>query len=182
MGKLIEALLRLSKQTRVEMHRAAVDLSQIARATADELAKTQPGRKADFIIAEGMTVTGDPAMLRAVVENLFGNAWKFTSKRDSTRIEFGAFECGMRNAEFGMKAQEHCEQGRTIYFVRDNGAGFAMADAKRIFTAFHRLHPSSEFPGLGIGLATVQRIVHRHGGKIWAEGEAGKGATFYFTL
>jgi len=166
MDKLIEALLRLSKQTRGEMHHATVDISQIARATADELGKTQPGRKADFVIAAGMTVTGDPAMLRAMVENLLGNAWKFTAKRETARIEFGVTQ----------------REGRSVYFVRDNGAGFDMSHAKKMFTAFERLHPSTEFPGIGIGLATVQRIVHRHGGRIWAEGEVCKGATFYFTL
>jgi signal transduction histidine kinase/ferredoxin len=166
MDKLIEALLRLSKQTRGEMHRETVDMSQIARATADELGKTQPGREADFVIAAGMTVTGDPAMLRAMMENLLGNAWKFTAKRETARIEFGVTQ----------------REGRIVYFVRDNGAGFDMSHAKNMFAAFQRLHPSTEFPGIGIGLATVQRIIHRHGGSIWAEGEVDKGATFYFTL
>jgi PAS domain S-box-containing protein len=182
MGKLIEALLRLSKQTRGEMRRATVDMSQIARAAADELGKTRQGRKADVVIAEGITAAGDPVMLRVVIENLLGNAWKFTDKCDPARIEFGAFECGMRNSDFGIKAQEQCEQGETVYFIRDNGAGFDMAFADKLFTAFQRLHQASEYPGIGIGLATVQRIVRRHGGRVWAEGAVGKGATFYFTI
>jgi len=185
MGKLIEALLRLSKQTRGEMHRATVDMGRIARAAADELGKTQPSRKADFVIAEGMTVTGDPAMLRAMLENLLGNAWKFTAKQETARIEVGAVDSPSRISDCGLRNELMAEQvklGKTVYYIKDNGAGFDMCDAKKMFTAFQRLHSSTEFPGIGIGLATVQRIVHRHGGRIWAEGKVGKGATFFFTL
>ena len=166
MGKLIEALLRLSQQTRGEMRRTTVDMSRIAREAADELSKTQPDRKADFVIAEGITTAGDPVMLRVAIENLLGNAWKFTDKCDPARVEFGVTRMN----------------GGAIYFVRDNGAGFDMAYADKLFSAFQRLHPSSEYPGIGIGLATVQRIIRRHGGSIWAEGEVGRGAVFYFTL
>jgi light-regulated signal transduction histidine kinase (bacteriophytochrome) len=166
MGQLITALLDLSKRTRGEMKRVPVDLSLTAKAAAEELAKAQPERKADFVIAEGITVSGDPAMLRAAVENLLENAWKFTGKRETARIEFGVDR----------------RDGNDVYFVRDNGAGFDMAYANKLFGAFQRLHAGSEFPGIGIGLATVQRIIDRHGGRIWAEGEPDKGATFYFTL
>jgi len=185
MGKLIEALLRLSKQTRGEMHRAPVDMSRIARAAAEELSKTQPDRKTDFVIAEGITSAGDPVMLRIAVENLLGNAWKFTDKRDPARIEFGVVDCGSRNANCGIPNEQseiRDPKSEIIFFVRDNGAGFDMAYADKLFSAFQRLHPSSEYPGIGIGLATVQRIIRRHGGSIWAEGEVGRGAVFYFTL
>ncbi len=166
MGQLIEALLSLSKQTRAEMKRLPVDMSHAVKTAADELRKAQPGRRADFVIAEGITVTGDPAMLRSVVANLLENAWKFTLKSDPACIEFGVAPMN----------------GETVYFVRDNGAGFDPACANKLFTAFQRLHTEKEYPGIGIGLATVQRIIHRHGGRIWAEGEPGKGAVFYFTL
>ncbi|HSQ78662.1 MAG TPA: GAF domain-containing protein, partial [Nitrospirota bacterium] len=182
MGQLIDALLNLSRLTRGELKRVTVDLSLLAQNAAEELRKLEPDRRVEFIIANGVTVKGDTIMLRAVLDNLFANAWKFTGKRDKARIEFGAFECGVRNAEFGMKTQEPCEQGKTVYFVRDNGSGFDMTYAHKLFTAFQRLHGTTEFPGLGIGLATVQRIIHRHGGRVWAEGELEKGATFFFTL
>jgi PAS domain S-box-containing protein len=166
MGQLIDALLNLSRLTRGEVRRASVDLSSLAKNAAEELKKSEPERRAEFIIVSGATVKGDPVMLRAVIDNLFANAWKFTSKCGAARIEFGV-----------AKGEE-----RTAYFVRDNGSGFDMAYANKLFTAFQRLHGAADFPGLGIGLATVQRIIHRHGGKVWAEGEVGKGAVFYFTL
>jgi PAS domain S-box-containing protein len=166
MGQLIDALLNLSRLTRGEIKRAAVDLSLFANNAADELRKSEPDRRVEFIIAGGVSVKGDPVMLRAVIDNLFANAWKFTGKSDAARIEFGVNRAGKK----------------PVYFVRDNGSGFDMAYANKLFSAFQRLHGTDEFPGLGIGLATVQRIIHRHGGKIWAEGEVGKGATFSFTL
>jgi signal transduction histidine kinase len=166
MSRLIDALLNLSRQSRGEMRPSSVDLSGLAKGIAEEFAKSQPGRMSAFIIPDGITAEGDPVMLRAVLENLLGNAWKFTGRCESPRIEFGTMQ----------------SNGGAVYFVRDNGAGFDMTYADRLFKAFHRLHSTDEFPGIGIGLATVQRIVHRHGGKIWAEGEPGKGATFYFTL
>ena len=166
MGQLIDALLNLSRLTRGEVKRATVDLSLLARNAADELKKSEPGRRAEFVIAEGAISNGDQVMLRAVIDNLFANAWKFTAKRDEARIEFGVTQA----------------DGKTAYFVRDNGSGFDMTYANKLFTAFQRLHGTAEFPGLGIGLATVQRIIHRHGGRVWAEGEVEKGATFYFTL
>ena len=184
MSQLIDALLGLSRQTRGELKRTTVDLSSLAQAIARELRKT-PERPAEFVIAEGVNADGDATMLHVVIENLLANAWKFTGKCEAARIEFGAFECGMRSTECGIKSQianPESESGKTVYYVRDNGAGFDMNYANKLFTAFQRLHAEAEFPGIGIGLATVQRIIHRHGGRIWAEGEIGKGATFFFTL
>jgi light-regulated signal transduction histidine kinase (bacteriophytochrome) len=167
MSELIDALLVLSRVTRVEIKRESVDLSGMAKAIAEELRRTQPERKADFLIAEGLTATGDLRLLRVVLENLIGNAWKFTSKQENARIELGLLKQS---------------RGRPAYFVRDNGSGFNMDNAGKLFNAFQRLHSAGEFPGTGIGLATVKRIIHRHGGCVWAEGEVDKGATFYFTL
>jgi signal transduction histidine kinase len=166
MGQLIDALLNLSRLTRGELNRTSVNLSALAGMIADDLQKTSPGREVRFVIAEGAVAEGDPVMLRAALENLLGNAWKFTGKCNSALVEFGVTT----------------NDGEQAYFVRDNGAGFDMAYAKKLFTAFQRLHTADEFPGIGIGLATVQRIIHRHGGRIWAEGKPDKGATFYFTL
>jgi len=166
MAALIDDLLNLSRISRKEMKRERVSLSALAREITDGLRRSQPGRDVEFVIARGLTVDGDAQLLRAALENLLGNAWKFTGKQDAARIEFGSTE----------------KDGKTAYFVRDDGAGFEMAYAEKLFGAFQRLHSASEFEGTGIGLATVQRIVHRHGGRVWAEGEVGKGATFYFTL
>ncbi len=166
MGQLIDDLLKLSRVTRAELHREKVDLSEIARAAASELSRREPDRRVEVCIAEGVTAEGDAALLRLVLENLMGNAFKFTSKRVDARVEFG------------MERQN----GGPVYYVRDNGAGFDMAYAERLFGAFQRLHSVTEFPGTGIGLATVQRIVHRHGGHVWAQGAPGEGATFQFTL
>ena len=166
MGQLIDALLALSRMTRGEMRRKPVDLSKLARTVCAQLREREPQRQVEVVIADGLAVSGDPGMLRAAVDNLLGNAWKFTSRREQARVEFGSTRAG--------------EQ--TAYFVRDNGVGFDMAHAGRLFGAFQRLHRAEEFPGTGVGLATVQRIVHRHGGRVWAEGAPDKGATFYFTL
>ncbi len=166
MGELIDGILKLSRLTRSEMHREKVDLSSLAREIAGRLQETQPDRRAKFIIEDKLTATGDPQLVRVLLENLLDNAWKFTVKKTTARIEFGA---------------EH-RNGRQNYFIRDNGAGFDMAYADKLFGAFQRLHEVTEFPGTGIGLATVQRIINRHGGVIWAEGKVGKGATFHFTL
>jgi len=166
MGQLIDDLLDLSRVTRTDMHREAVDLSSIAQAIATELRESDSERDVEFVIEEGAVVTGDTPLLRAVMENLLGNAWKYTGKHQRAKIEFGI----TRN------------DGNLAYFVRDDGAGFDMAYAANLFGVFQRLHGSSEFEGTGIGLATVQRIIHRHGGRIWAEGAVEQGATFYFTL
>ncbi len=166
MGRLIDDLLDLSRMTRTEMRREVVDLSALAKATAAELKNREPGRQVEFVIAEGMEVNGDKRLLMVVLENLLGNAWKFTEKHPRARIE-----CGVTQVN-----------GKPAYFVRDDGAGFDMAYADKLFGAFQRLHGVTEFPGTGIGLATVQRIIHRHGGLVWAKGAVEQGATFYFTL
>jgi PAS domain S-box-containing protein len=165
MASLIDALLALSRVTRSEPRRECVDLSSLFRTVADELSAADPGRCLDLVVEDGLTAEVDPTLARALLENLVGNAWKFTTKTSAPRIEFG------RTAKNGDNA----------FFVRDNGAGFDVAFASKLFGPFQRLHSAEEFPGTGIGLATVQRIVHRHGGRVWAEGTVGKGATFYFT-
>ena len=166
MGQLIDDMLILSRVTRSEMRRGAVDLSALARTIAAELQKTQPERQVQFVIAEGLTVNGDAALLRAVLDNLLGNAWKFTGKQTKARIELGVTR----------------HEGKRAYYVRDDGVGFDMTYVDKLFGPFQRLHSTEEFAGTGIGLATVQRIINRHGGKAWAEGAVGKGASFYFTL
>ncbi|MDZ7361326.1 MAG: PAS domain S-box protein [candidate division KSB1 bacterium] len=170
MAQLINDMLNLSRVTRAEMRRESVDLSALARIVAAELQQVAPERCVEFVIAEGITATGDARLLRVVLENLLGNAWKFTGKRPSARIEFGVVH------------PNGVGDGRPIYFVRDDGAGFDMSYADKMFGAFQRLHDASEFEGTGIGLASVQRIINRHGGRVWAEGEVERGATFYFTL
>jgi signal transduction histidine kinase len=165
MQELIDGLLQMSQLTRAEMQAGEVDLSAIARSVAGSLQQRSPGRRVTFRIREGVRTTGDARLLRAVVENLMGNAWKFTRDRDDAQIEFGMKD----NA------------GATAYFVRDNGAGFDPACAAKMFRPFQRLHSQREFEGSGIGLATVQKIVARHGGRAWAEGDVGKGATVFFT-
>jgi signal transduction histidine kinase len=166
MIQLIDDLLNLSRVTSSVLQSEAVDLSAIARSIAQELSRSQPGRKVEFVIAESAKVDGDPRLLRILLENLLRNAWKYTSAHDHARIEFGS----------------RIEDGRIVYFVRDDGAGFDPRASDRLFQPFQRLHPSAEFPGNGIGLATVQRIVRRHGGEVWATGEVEKGATFYFWI
>lgn len=166
MSELIDAMLNLSRLTRREINFETVDLSIIVKDIAAELRNTQPERKVDFVIAENAVAKCDAVMLRVVLGNLLGNAWKFTGEKPGARIEFGV--TGI--------------DGDNVYFVRDNGAGFDPAHDDKLFGAFQRLHAESEFPGIGIGLATVQRVIHRHGGRIWAESELEKGATFSFTL
>jgi PAS domain S-box-containing protein len=166
MAQLIDDILRLSRVSRGEMKRQQVDLSSAAEEIAAELRNSNPERRAEFIIQKGIAASGDKHLLRVVLGNLLDNAWKYTGKRPSSRIEFGAAD----------------QAGVPVYFVRDNGAGFDMAYADKLFGVFQRLHRPEEFPGTGVGLATVQRIIHRHGGKIWAEAAPENGATFYFTL
>ena len=168
MANLIDDLLDLSRVTRTEMRRRTVDLSALARDIAAELKKAQPEREVEFTIEEGLVANGDARLLRVVFENLLGNAWKFTSKEPEATIEFGL--------------ARHDEGSAPAYFVADNGAGFDARYSDKLFGAFQRLHGAQEFEGTGIGLATVARIVHRHGGRVWAEGEVGKGASFFFTL
>jgi PAS domain S-box-containing protein len=166
MAHLIDDLLELSRLTRSELRREPVDLSALVAAITAELHETQPQREVTFVIGENLFDNGDQQLLRVMFENLLGNAWKFTGKHPSARIEFGVMQSG----------------DELVYFVRDDGAGFDMAYADKLFGAFQRLHGASEFDGTGIGLATVERIIQRHGGRIWAEGEVEKGAAFYFTL
>ncbi len=166
MGSLIDALLGLSRVSRSEFRPARVNLSALVRAAAAELRSAEPARPLDLVIQEGVWVTADPALSRVLLDNLIGNAWKFTSRTARARIEFGASG----------------GNGSRELFLRDNGAGFEMSHAAKLFAPFQRLHTQAEFPGTGIGLATVQRIVHRHGGRIRAEGKVGEGAAFYFTL
>lgn len=166
MGELIDDLLSLSRITREEMQRQPVNLSALANDIATQLKKDQPDRVVQFDIQEGQTVQGDARLLRIALENLLGNAWKYTSKKASARIEFGCTE----------------NDGEQVYYVRDDGVGFDMKYAHKLFGSFQRLHQDDEFPGSGIGLATVARIIHRHGGRVWAEAEVNKAATFYFTL
>jgi len=167
MGEMIDDLLDLSRVTRSEMQRQRVYLSSLVQEITSDLQQTKPERSAEFVIAPGVLVEGDPQLLKVVLENLLSNAWKFTSNQISARIEFG------------ITSQQNVKQA---YFVKDNGAGFDMEYADKLFGAFQRLHTTDEFPGTGIGLATVQRIIRRHGGNVWAEGAVGQGATFYFML
>jgi PAS domain S-box-containing protein len=166
MGHLIDALLELARTSRAELARERVSLSDEARAVLAHLAASEPERVVELVIADGLVVHGDPRLLRVLLENTLGNAWKFTSRRAAARVEVGLSEA----------------DGARAYFVRDNGAGFDMEYAAKLFAPFQRLHKASEFPGTGIGLATVQRIVQRHGGSCWAEGAVEEGATFFFTL
>jgi PAS domain S-box-containing protein len=170
MGQLIDDLLELSRVTRGELNRTRLDLSALAQTIASDLRQRDPQRQVDFRISGGIIARADAALLRAALENLLGNAWKFTAKTADAIIEFGTF------------ARERDNLEERVYFVRDNGAGFSMAHVDQLFKAFHRLHADDEFPGTGIGLATVQRIIRRHGGQVWAEGAVGQGATFYFSL
>ena len=166
MACFIDDMLKLSHITRFEMRRQPVDLSKLAREIISDLKTAHPDRNVDFKIRSGVTANVDPHLFRIVLENLIGNAMKFSSKRPYGKIEFGFFKQ---------------ETGPPVYFVRDNGAGFDMNFAYKLFGVFQRLHSSSEFPGTGVGLATVQRVINRHRGRVWAEGAEDKGATFFFT-
>lgn len=166
MDKLIGALLQFSRATFTELNKTKADLSAMALTVTMGLKMADPQRTVTCTIPAGITAEGDPVLLRVVLENLFANAWKYTGNREHAEIEFGTTSYN----------------GATAYFVRDNGAGFDMSQSDQLFQAFQRLHTPQEFAGHGIGLATVQRIIQRHGGRIWAEGEPDRGATFYFTL
>ncbi len=166
MGRLIDDLLQLAQVSRQELRRANVDLSALAAVIIANLREAEPQRQVRADIAPGLVVKGDPGLLQVMLENLLGNAWKYTSQRDEAEITFGSRD----------------ENGERIYFVRDNGAGFDMRYADKLFGAFQRLHRPDEFEGTGIGLATVQRVLARHGGRIWPEAEPDRGATFYFVI
>ena len=166
MSQLIDAMLNLARLTRAEIHSQTFDMSAVAQSILDDLQKLEPEREVECVVANNLLATADPQLLRAVLENLIGNAWKFTRQQQNPRIEFG-------HGQY---------KGQAAFFVKDNGAGFDMTYAHKLFGAFQRLHAYTEYPGVGVGLATVHRIIQRHGGQIWPEGAVDEGATFYFTL
>jgi PAS domain S-box-containing protein len=166
MGALIDALLSLARVARTELALADTDLTALAKSIAGGLARANPDRDVEVIVQPGLDAHADPSLMRTLLQNLLENAWKFTSKTPSARVEVGVGP----------------HEGARAFFVRDNGAGFDAAYAAKLFAPFQRLHTLAEFPGTGIGLATVQRIVHKHGGRVWAEGAVGAGATFHFAL
>jgi two-component system, sensor histidine kinase and response regulator len=166
MSQLIDDVLHLSRLTRAELRDQELDLSALVGMILERLKEAEPDRNVEVKIRPGVIATGDAQLLRIALHNLLENAWKFTGKQPAARIEFGVTSIA----------------GEPTFFVRDNGAGFDMNYVERLFGPFQRLHLTSEFPGTGIGLATVQRIIHRHGGRVWAEGTVGQGATFHFTI
>ena len=167
MSDLIDALLQLSRVTRSQMKLVEVNLTKIAQNIIEELQQEERDRQVEFVTKENLIATGDPQLLVIVMDNLLKNAWKYTSKRSQAKIEFNAMTS---------------EDNKLTFYVRDNGAGFNLEYADKLFTAFKRLHSRDEFPGTGIGLATVKRIIYRHGGTVWADGECDRGATIYFSL
>jgi light-regulated signal transduction histidine kinase (bacteriophytochrome) len=166
MGQLIDGILAIARIGQGELQLAPVDLSAAARAVLDDLRRLHPERAVEARVEPGLVERGDPRLLTLVLQNLLDNAWKFTRGRDPALIEVGGRD----------------DAGGRVYFVRDNGAGFDPAYSSKLFGTFQRLHHASEFEGHGIGLASVKRVVERHGGRVWAEGVEGGGATFYFTL
>lgn len=172
MSQLIDDLLELARLSRAQLNRRPTDLSAMARDIARELAESDAGRRAEFAIADGLSAQVDPVLIRVVLDNLLNNAWKYSGQCETARIVFGA--------ETRVNADNALDE--TVYYVEDNGAGFDMAFVDKLFRPFSRLHASSEFAGTGVGLATVQRVIHRHGGRVWAEAKVGEGARFYFTL
>ncbi len=166
MSQLIDAMLNLARLTRAEIHTQTFDMSAMVQSIVDDLRKMEPDREVECVVANQLFATADPQLIRAVLENLLGNAWKFTRQKSNPRIEFG-------HGQY---------KGQAAFFVKDNGAGFDMNYAHKLFGAFQRLHAYTEYPGVGVGLATVHRIIQRHGGQIWAEGAVDEGATFHFTL
>lgn len=177
MKELMNDLLRLSKVTHWELQYQSVNLSALAQEIIAELKQADPQRQVEVAIMPDIVAQGDRGLLKIALENLLGNAWKYTSKKTGTRIEFGLWK-----SEVGIPKSPRAPSNAVVYFVRDNGIGFDMSDADKLFNPFYRLHTATEFEGTGIGLATVQRIIHRHGGQIWAESKVEQGTTFYFTL
>jgi signal transduction histidine kinase len=165
LAQLIDDLLNLSRLGRQEMHKETIDLTALACRIMEELKRSEPARAVEFAAQPGLTAHGDPNLIKIALENLLGNAWKYTARREKATVEFGA-----------------TRDKQTVYFVRDNGAGFDMAFADKLFIPFQRLHSPTQFPGSGIGLATVKRIVQRHGGDVWGHSDIERGATFFFTL
>jgi signal transduction histidine kinase len=166
MNQMIDALLTLARLSQQPLARQPVNLSQLAAYIVDDLKRGAPERAADIEIEPGLAVNGDPTLLRLVLENLLGNAWKYSARAKRAHIVFGAT----------------LHEGRRAFVVRDNGAGFDMRSSDRLFGLFQRLHSTADFPGTGVGLASVRRIVRRHGGDVWADAEPGRGAAFHFTL
>ena len=166
MSHLIESMLKLSRVSRQEIKRERIDLTRMAEAVVSGIREDHPERCTEIAIGDGLFAVADEGLMTAVLENLIGNACKFTAGKENARVEFGAVQ----------------QDGQTVFFVRDNGAGFDPAYVENLFKPFHRLHSENEFDGTGIGLSIVERIIGRHGGRVWAEGDIGKGATFYFTL
>ena len=166
MDRLIDDLLTLSRVSRCELKQETVNLSSIAKEIAELMKNNYPGRTVDYDVEEKLSVCGDAGLLRVVLENFLDNAWKFTAHTHTPKVAFGSLK----------------EDDKIVFYVRDNGAGFSMNYVNKLFSAFERLHEANEFPGTGIGLASVQRIIQRHGGEVWAEGKTNKGATFYFTI
>jgi signal transduction histidine kinase len=166
MSQLIDAMLNLARLTRAEIHTKTFDMSALVHGILEDLQKIEPEREVECVVANDLLATADPQLIRAVLENLLGNAWKFTRQQPNPCIEFG-------HGQY---------KGQAAFFVKDNGAGFDMTYAHKLFGTFQRLHAYTEFPGVGVGLATVHRIIQRHGGQIWAEGAVGEGAIFHFTL
>lgn len=169
MADLIGALLNLSRLSRTELRRESVNLSELVRGILNTLQEQEPNHPVAVVIQDNVLCEADPILIRAMLENLLGNAWKFSATKEAPRIEFGLQE-----------SESH--DGKPVFYIRDNGAGFNMQNAAKLFGAFQRLHDAKEYPGTGIGLATVQRIIHRHGGTVWAEAAENEGAVFYFTL
>jgi light-regulated signal transduction histidine kinase (bacteriophytochrome) len=166
MAQLIEDILMLSRVTRHEIHKKDIDISSIAKEVIKDLKSSEPKRKVDFTVNPKLKTKADDRLMKIVLENLIGNAWKFTQTRPGAKIEVGCMDLA----------------GERAFFVKDSGVGFNMAYADKLFGPFQRLHSEKEFPGTGIGLASVKRIITRHGGRIWADSKVGKGATFYFTI
>ncbi len=181
MDQLIDDLLNLSRVTRDQMNRAPVDLTALAQTVAEQLRDNSPDHHVEFRVEPGLTAFGDARLLRAALFNLLSNAWIFSSKRPDPLIEFGRTALGPQPSAPCSPSSGPTHQS-PVFLVRDNGVGFDMRYAGKLFTAFQRLHTAQEFTGTGIGLATVARVIQRHGGRIWAEAAPGQGATFYFTL
>jgi PAS domain S-box-containing protein len=171
MADLIGALLNLSRLSRAELTRESINVSEIVRGILVTLQEQEPAHRVESIVEDSVYCEADPILLRALLENLLGNAWKFSATKEAPRIEFGI-----------QKRDASNDDDKTVFYIRDNGAGFNMKNAAKLFGAFQRLHDVKEYPGTGVGLATVQRIIHRHGGTVWAEAVENEGATFYFTL
>jgi len=166
MGYLIDDILRLSRITRAEITLSTVNITSIVESIVLEFKEREPERNVDFTIQQGLYAKADHNLIKIAMENMISNAWKFTSRNEKASIEFGSMK----------------ENGKNVFFLKDNGVGFDQTFSDKLFTVFSRLHRASEYPGTGVGLATVKRIINKHGGEVWAYGEVDKGATFYFTL